>query len=311
MNDRRYPSSELTSPGPSILTVLLLLNVAAYLLSLFALPPVAGEPPAGALSLDALHRGEWWAVLTHIFTHESVWHLAPNVFLLWLAGRAVQRSAGPQHFVYIFLFSAWAGAAISLCFRPDNSLIGASGGVMGVIGAFSALHPEYDLMHRFRRFLPLRLRAKHLFPALLAVNIGLEIATRLTADLPLPDLYRQAHLVHAGGVLAGWLWGRRLATEGHVHDEWRDFFPQGLRRRRIEEQERSLMLAGTPQFPPAEQERSQPAAPAPSGELSDTDFLRERVDPVLEKLYSAGADNLTPAEKAVLEEASRRFSRRP
>jgi hypothetical protein len=58
-----------------------------------------------------------------------------------------------------------------------------------------------------------------------------------------------------------------------------------------------------------EEHEELPALPAPPRELSDSDFLRERVDPVLEKLYAHGADKLTPDEKAVLEEAARRFSK--
>ncbi len=309
MFDVRYPSREPVSPGPSMLMVLVTLGLTTYLLRLlFAMPLPPGIPPPGALSLDSLGRGEWWTVLTHIFTHEGLWHLVPNMLLLFLAGRAVERNAGPQHFVYIFLFSAWVGAALFMVLHGDQAIIGASGGVMGVIGAFTAMHPEYDLMRPFRRFVSLHLKARHLFPALMTVFVVLEVASRLVQGVSWEGFYREAHLVHAGGLLTGWFYGRRLNAGGRRYEDWADFFPQGMRRRFRGEEPVDLPVAAG--FPLQESdERSEFPSPAPSRELTDHEFLRERVDLVLEKLYATGADNLTDEEKAVLEEASRRFSR--
>jgi hypothetical protein len=106
-------------------------------------------------------------------------------------------------------------------------------------------------------------------------------------------------------LLAGWLYGRRLAANGRIQDDWNDFFPQGLRRRSREDESGRLPVAAG-SLP---QRNGEEQVPAATRELSDSDFLRERVDPVLEKLYAEGADTLTPEERAVLEEASRRFSR--
>jgi membrane associated rhomboid family serine protease len=299
-------SREPVSAGPSMLAVLVTVSTGAFLLGLFALPPLTEIPP-GALSIDILQKGEWWTVLTHICTHKDVWHLLSNMLILVLAGRAVERNAGPQHFVYIFLASAWAGAALSMCLHPDSSIIGASGGVMGIVGAFAALHPEYDLMRPFRRFVRLRLKAKHLFPGMMMAFLGLEIATRLVGNRYGSGVIQEAHLVHAGGMLAGWLYGRRLEVEGKFRDEWHDFFPQGMRRRTREGTQGALPVAAG--YLPARSEEEHQPLPAPVRELSDSEFLHEQVDPVLEKLYADGADKLTDAERAILEEASRRFSR--
>jgi membrane associated rhomboid family serine protease len=305
MKDLRHPAREPAPSGPSMLVVLVTISTGAFLLSLFSMPSLSGIP-AGALSIDILQKGEWWSVLTHIFTHKDVWHLLSNMLVLILAGRAVERNAGSQHFVYIFLASSWAGAALSMCFHPESSIIGASGGVMGIVGAFSALHPEDDIMRPLKRFVPLRLKAKHLFPGMMMAFLGLEITTRLIANWSGAGSH-EAHLVHAGGMLAGWLYGRRLAVEGKFRDEWHDFFPQGLRRRTRETPSGPLPVAAG--FPPARTEEESESLSSPGRELSDSEFLHEQVDPVLEKLYASGADKLTPEERAILEEASRRFSR--
>lgn len=312
MNFPRQSYREPESPGPSILTVLVMILLGTYAVrALFALPLPPNVAPPGALGIEQLGNGEWWSVLTHIFTHDGLWHVLVNVLVLILFGLAVQRNAGTRHFAYLFLFSAWGGAALSLVLRPGDPLIGCSGGVMGIVGAFAALHPEYDLMRPVRRVIPaveLRLRAKHLFPALLVSFLVLEILSRKLTGGPWEGLHREAHLVHAGGLLTGWLYGRRLAGDAYRKNEWDGFFPQGLRRRHRPEEPAAPVTAGL--FPPDLEELESGPLPPPARELSDSEFLKERVDPVLEKLYANGADNLTPEEKAILEEASRRFSRR-
>ncbi len=105
-------------------------------------------------------------------------------------------------------------------------------------------------------------------------------------------------------------YGRRLAMDAPP-DFGNDLFPMGLRRRRLLEGH----AVGAPfhrggSFPSqATPMPSAPVVPAPPPEMSDSEFLRERVDPVLEKLYADGPERLTPEEKAVLEEASRRFGK--
>ncbi len=296
---REHPNEPAPVPGPSVLTVLMLLSIGVHALRWFA-PPVS-EPP-GAFSLAALQRGEWWTCITYIFTHAELVHLGSNLLLLLLAGRPVQKAAGQPHTIYIFLLSAWAGAALSMILRPANPIIGASGASLGFIGAFSALFPGHNLLRPLRRWICLQLRAKRLFPALLTSSLILEVFSQKGI---LPS--NEAHLVHAGGLVAGWLYGRRLATANE--DEHPGFFPLGLRRRQSEPIDHSLLRAGLAHLP-AKKDHTSPvpaAAPSVPAPLTNSEFMARRVDPVLDKLYSEGANHLTPEEKAILEEAARRF----
>src|SRR6188508_777132 len=139
MNDPRHPVRAPAPPGPSVLVVLISFMAGAHLLrTMFSLPLAV---PPGTLSLDSLVNGEWWTAFTWMFTHLNLMHLAMNLGLLILAGRAVERQAGGRHLLYIFIISSWTGAALQLMTQPETWVIGASGGVFGVIGAFSALFP--------------------------------------------------------------------------------------------------------------------------------------------------------------------------
>jgi membrane associated rhomboid family serine protease len=301
------PSASELPAGPSALGVLMLICAAVHGLRWFAIP---AEPHAilpGAFSLEALQRGEWWTCLTHIFMHAGLWHLGINLLLFWLAGRSVQAATGQQNTVNIFLLSAWAGAAASFLTRPEASIIGASGGIMGLAGACSSLFPEQNLLRFLRPRLNFTLRAKQLFPALL-------IAFLIQEALAHTGLYgassSDAHMVHAGGILAGWLYGRRLAT---ARDTPRNTpAPLPFRRRGpLDATDHSLLLASLTTLPPSRRsiKEQQPAAVALPA-LSDAEFLSQQVDPVLEKLYASGAGLLTAGEKAILEEAARRFPKK-
>lgn len=277
----------------------------AFLLQSLA-PPGA---LTGALSIDALLAGQWWTPLTHLFVHAGWDHWLGNIVLLLLAGRSVQRLAGAQHFAYIFLLSGCAGAAAQLCVLPEIQLFGASAAVCGVLGAFCALDPEYSVTSSLGRFFPWRLRAKNLFAGMFLASVSLEILARVSGDrIPrIPALHDFGHLAHAAGLLTGWLYGRRLMAEDRALFLRGDFFPQGLRRRRQEEEKPALVRSAGPphwQGPPPE-ETGDDHRP-----LSDAEFLRERVDPVLDKLHENGAASLTPDERAILAEAARRFRKR-
>lgn len=306
MNDPRFPARPPAPSGPPALLVLIILMTGAHVLrALFAVPV---EVPPGSLSMEALVRGEWWSVLTYMFTHQDALHLLVNVLLVVCAGMAVERQAGGRHLLYIFLAGGWVGAALQLVFQPEAVIVGASGAAFGMIGAFVALFPEYDVMRPLRGILPVTLKARRLFPALLVAHVALEVVRRLYPDSAPAGVAGVAHLVHAGGLVAGWMYGRYLAADESPNREaWDDFFPQGLRRRLREMEQELPVAAGLPARRHVEENAPEPVEPPPV--LSDTEFLRERVDPVLEKLYAQGADQLTPEERAVLDEASRRFSK--
>ena len=58
--------------------------------------------------------GHWWTVFTHLFVHHDFFHLASNMFFLWLAGRYVLSNLGPRHFGYIYFLGGLTGSALQL-----------------------------------------------------------------------------------------------------------------------------------------------------------------------------------------------------
>jgi membrane associated rhomboid family serine protease len=310
MEDRDYLRKRHRGPtleGPSAVVILVIINVTALVLRLiFTANPI---PPAGAISVAVLQLGEWWTVFTHLFTHADWFHLGFNMAGLFLVGRRVLADTGLRHFVYIYLISGWIAAAFTLLLHPDATMYGASGCVSGVFGAYAALHPERSVTGRLGAWLP-RLRARNLFYALLGTTIMLEVFARLTeATLNLPMIHGVAHSAHAAGLLAGWLYARHLlpSLANLYHRE--EFFPQGLRRRHRDAE--SFVPSGSVVQRRVKDSLPEPvssdSAPVP---MTNEEFLRQSVDPVLDKLYATGMSSLTEAERCILDEAASRFSRK-
>jgi rhomboid protease GluP len=118
------------------------LNVGVWIWNVTSgISPTAPEPMdlfrSGASSAWAVsHDQEYSRLITAIFLHGGIFHLAMNMLGLWEAGRLLNRMQGNAQFLLIYLGSGLAGAALSLHFGAQTAVsVGASGSVFGVLGA--------------------------------------------------------------------------------------------------------------------------------------------------------------------------------
>ncbi|HEY2986214.1 MAG TPA: rhomboid family intramembrane serine protease [Candidatus Binatia bacterium] len=82
-------------------------------------------------------------VLTHMFLHGSWMHLLGNMWFLWLFGNNIEDSMGRLRFVVFYLLCGLAAAATQTITSPDSPvpMVGASGAISGVMGAYLVLYP--------------------------------------------------------------------------------------------------------------------------------------------------------------------------
>ncbi|MDA1010493.1 MAG: rhomboid family intramembrane serine protease [Chloroflexi bacterium] len=85
----------------------------------------------------------WLAVLTSMFLHGSILHLAGNMWFLWIFGDNIEDRFGHVLFLAIYFLAGAAGTAGFVWMRPEEvtPLIGASGAVAGVLGAYLVVYP--------------------------------------------------------------------------------------------------------------------------------------------------------------------------
>ncbi|MGH3313015.1 MAG: rhomboid family intramembrane serine protease [Streptomyces sp.] len=140
--------------------------------------------------------------LTALFLHANWLHLLGNVLFLYVFGGPVERRMGAVRFTLCYLS---VGYLAMLCYAvahhtSDETLVGASGAISGVLGAFLYLHPRARVtsVFPFLLFLPLR------FPAWLVLLFWLAlqwIAARGDTDGP-----GVAYLAHVVGFTLGFLY---------------------------------------------------------------------------------------------------------
>ena len=89
--------------------------------------------------LDQAYPLEVWRFLTSIFLHGGIGHLVVNMFALALFGSILESLIGSKRFLMVFFVSGIMANIISFSFYPSS--LGASGAIMGVIGALVIVKP--------------------------------------------------------------------------------------------------------------------------------------------------------------------------
>jgi membrane associated rhomboid family serine protease len=86
----------------------------------------------------------WLTVFTSMFLHEGLLHLLPNMLYLWIFGDNVEDSLGHMGFLIFYLFCGAAAALGQVALSADAviPMIGASGAIAGVMGAYFVLYPQ-------------------------------------------------------------------------------------------------------------------------------------------------------------------------
>lgn len=83
-------------------------------------------------------NGEWWRLVSSMFLHFGLIHLALNMWCLYAFGILTERLYGSARFVCIYLCAGATGSLLSLAWNPGANSAGASGAVFGVLGALIA-----------------------------------------------------------------------------------------------------------------------------------------------------------------------------
>jgi membrane associated rhomboid family serine protease len=102
-----------------------------------------------ATLLDALRAGDWFsqpvaAVFTSMFLHGGWAHILGNMLFLWIFGGRVEDRIGRVRFLLFYLVGGIAAAAGQTLSNPASTdpMIGASGAISAVLGAYLVLYPR-------------------------------------------------------------------------------------------------------------------------------------------------------------------------
>jgi membrane associated rhomboid family serine protease len=145
--------------------------------------------------VDLTDPARIYTVLTSMFAHDNLFHLMFNVLGLIFIGMVFEQRIGPRPFILLFLLSGLAGTLVFAGIHWNNGMIpvlGASGAISGVLGAFARLYPN-EKMSMFIMFVPLP-------PLRIWTIVGIFV---LIQFLLIPPSLRIAYEAHLGGLAAG------------------------------------------------------------------------------------------------------------
>jgi membrane associated rhomboid family serine protease len=91
--------------------------------------------------------GSWHTVITSMFMHGGWMHLIGNMWFLWIFGNNVEDAMGHARFVVFYLLCGIAAAALQTSLQPDSviPMVGASGAIGGVMGAYVVMYPRVNV----------------------------------------------------------------------------------------------------------------------------------------------------------------------
>ncbi len=153
----------------------------------------------------ATYRAPSWLYATPLFSmfmHGGWMHLIGNMLFLWIYGNNIEDYFGPVKFLIFYVVSGLAAVAVYTLFNPGSvvPLVGASGAIAGVMGAYIILHPRaqitvlivfYFIM--FRQF-----SAKVVLGFWFVLQVGMSLMGSSGGG-------GVAYLAHVGGFIFGWV----------------------------------------------------------------------------------------------------------
>jgi membrane associated rhomboid family serine protease len=182
---------------------LILVNIGAFIVEISRgdSNEFAGLHRLGALEPFAVvWNHEYWRLFTALFLHAGVVHLLFNLFALYVLGPPLERAIGSTRFCVCYLISGLGSSAgvVALWMARLSStmqLVGASGCIMGIVGAWAG----FLLRHRHMPLAKRRLS-----------NIAMIVAIQVAFDLSTPQVSASAHLF---GLVTGFLVGLVIAPK--------------------------------------------------------------------------------------------------
>ncbi|TGN16811.1 rhomboid family protein [Leptospira ilyithenensis] len=193
----RSPSGYELRFGPeltSIVRILLIANGTIFVLQfltqmLFKMHFLEG---LFALSPAAVMGGSVWQLITYSFLHVDFFHLLFNMLALWMFGSELESTWGGKPFLKFYLFASIMGGVVTLIASisgfPQGIVMGASGGIFGLLVAYAIMWPNREIL--FMMIFPLR--AKFFVMILMLMIVFAQGG-------------RAAHMAHLGGAIAGFI----------------------------------------------------------------------------------------------------------
>ncbi|NJL42534.1 MAG: rhomboid family intramembrane serine protease [Pseudanabaena sp. SU_2_4] len=194
-----------TQRSAVLVYVLIAANVLIFLHeSMLGQSPVGTAPRClgrNSQAVFAFPSREAVTLLSSQFLHANFWHLLGNMWFLWIFGNNVEDKLGRIQFLGFYLICGAIAALTQSVFSPSSAvpLIGASGAIAGVMGAYIVRFPRAEIVTLIPIFIILTTVR---IPALFFLGIWIAGQT-IYAAMSNPGQPGVAYLAHISGFVAG------------------------------------------------------------------------------------------------------------
>ena len=297
LDDRSYMREpdwrpEAAQGGISWCLKLIIINIVFFVLQ----HTIDGFKNGLALYPERLAQGHVWELLTFQFLHGDLFHILINCAMIWFIGRQIEESLGKIKFLTIYLIAGVFGGLLQCILawaenNPHVGVVGASAGIFGLIAAFAMLYWNRELTLLIMFILPVRMKAKYLLVALAVIGIlGI-----------ISEDSRIAHGAHLGGMVWGVLFillfvqGGTMSGAPPLWNRIRAWRSSGRSRR----SKVVTMDEGARAYSKGDRSFNDP----------EEDLMKDKIDPILDKISAHGFSSLTDEERDILEKARERMMR--
>lgn len=241
----------------------------------------------------------WWTAFTYMFLHAGLWHLAMNMYTLWIFGPRLEHAWGARGFALFYVWCGLGGAIFHAFFGGQTYMVGASAAIFGVMLAY-AMHWPRDEIYFFG-VIPMRVATLVMLLAIVNLFFGVSAGPSGVA-----------YVAHLGGFVFAFLYLKKPQHVGidqlrqrvsPAPDVGDDISPRASPRSPRSSRHRDEVDEIVAQSKAAVAKRPARLGPGKRGEARDAKV--EELDRVLDKISKHGLSSLSGAERKLLEEMSR------
>ncbi len=141
-----------------------------------------------------------YTLFTSMFIHGGFLHIAGNMFVFFFMGIAFEQRVGAKKFLIIYLIAGVCGALTQsvIDLGSNTTLIGASGAIFGILGAFAYLYPRDEVVMPVPIGIMFIMRIKVIYAAIIFA-----VVETITTFVTFGVQDTTAHFAHLGGIIGG------------------------------------------------------------------------------------------------------------
>jgi membrane associated rhomboid family serine protease len=243
-----------------------------------------------------------WQLITYQFIHGGFWHIALNMFALWMFGAELESIWGSKKFIIFYLICGVGAGLVQLGVQmfpelgPPLPTVGASGAIFGVLVAFGMTFPDRPIF-MFPLFIPIPAKFFVIIYAVIALISGFTSTGNV------------ANFAHVGGAIFGFLLiklGDRMGIYDLFRRKTRSTYDTS-HTTGYSHEPRIYSYSEPTSTPSAKFESSFTKKTQPTITINGEEITQLKIDEILDKISASGYQNLTDREKKILFELSQKL----